>query len=379
MPQMPQMPQMDNGGRLLEQITRQVFIVVLHCSWPKLKYQIADAVVAVTDEDDKKTEIDSEFRTDPQWSLMPAAWSKKLTNLESRIRSTLSVASIQFAAARGMAVLPVTRAADVFRNLRMLRTEMEQQRDAFVAEYTKILATLQEKLGKELYAKAAKRLPDIKEIASKFSVVWAIVPTGGHRGIKEEQLNLLNRAIDAAVEFAECLNKQEPKIYAQAKELLQQLRAQQSVTQITDQEADELVREAHVQMQQFTREMLEDMAREPRRVLLDAADNLIEALSDRTRVVRTGTIDQVRRAFEMVEGFSFLAGPELLQRIRDVREGLDNATPQTLNSDSEVGAALAAGLLEVREAAADAQAAAEAMRNFRGIRIRDRNREEVAV
>ena len=146
--------------------------------------------------------------------------------------------------------------------------------------------------------------------------------------------------------------------------------ANHDVTQITDQEAEDLVREARDQMHQFTQEMLEDMAREPRQILADAAQNLIEALQDQNRIIRSGTIDQVRRAFQMVEGFSFLAGPELLDRVAHVRERLDEATPQELNSNAAAGTALANALRGVRDAAADAQGAAEAMRSFRGIRIR---------
>lgn len=363
------------GERLLQEITKQVFIVVLHCGWPKLKYQISDAIVAVAGNDEQSTEIAAEFRTNPQWDLLPSSWAKRLGNLESRIRSALSSASVQFAVARGMAVLPVSRAAEVFNNLRMLRTEMETARDEFVAEYEQILATLREQLGDELYNKAAKKLPSANEIAAKFIVVWGIVPCGNRANVADADLQILERALTEAEGFCESNNKREPREYEQARAVIQRLRGEREISQITDEQAAEVINEAREQMQQFTRELLEDMAREPRQMLMQAADNLIEALSDQNRVIRNGTIDQVQRAFQMVEGFAFLAGPELMARIDECRARLNGATPQMLNSDAQIGSALAAGLRGVRDAAADAQAASEAMRQFRGVRIRKKKEE----
>ena len=357
-------PQLE-GENLLQQITRHVFLVLLHISWPKMAYQIADAIVEVTDKDNKKKEIDEKFRSKPQWQLMPEEWKKKLGSLENRARALVSSASVQFAA-RGMAVLPVVRAAEIFQALRTCRSEMEQYRDEFTAAYEKILEDLKKELGAELYAKASKKLPDKDDVKEKFGITWAIVPAGGS-GIDREKLHELRREVVAAFDARHMGGgaRTRDRILGLLDEV-----ANHDVTQITDQEAEDLVREARDQMHQFTQEMLEDMAREPRQILADAAQNLIEALQDQNRIIRSGTIDQVRRAFQMVEGFSFLAGPELLDRVAHVRERLDEATPQELNSNAAAGTALANALRGVRDAAADAQGAAEAMRSFRGIRIR---------
>jgi hypothetical protein len=355
-----------DGEHLLNEITRHVFLVLLHISWPKLAYQIAGAIVQVEGEDNKK-EIAEKFRSKPQWQLMPEEWKKKLGSLENRARALVSSASVQFAA-RGMAVLPVVRAAEIFAALRTCRTEMELYRDQFVEAYEKILTDLEAELGKELYAKASKKLPSKDDVKSKFGITWAIVPAGGH-SIDRAKLAELRTEVEVA--FAARYAAGGARVRDRILALIGELESS-DVSQITDQEAEDLVREAREQMHQFTQEMLEDMAREPRQILADAANNLIEALSDQTRVIRNGTIDQVRRAFQMVEGFSFLAGPELLDRMERVRERLDGATPQELNSNVAAGAALANALRGVRDAAADAQGASEAMRNFRGIRIRSR-------
>jgi hypothetical protein len=252
----------------------------------------------------------------------------------------------------------------VFSNLRELRTELQQQRDLFVADYSQILKSLEEQLGDELYAKAKKKLPEATAIASKFSVVWAIVPCGGS-SIDRQKVAMLRGLVDGLNVRSNV--QQETKRLALA--LIDELDTR-DVSQVTDQEADDLIREARQQMNSFTREMLDDLSREPRQMLADASQNLIEALQDKNRVIRNGTIEQVRRAFQMVEDFSFLAGPELLERMQQVRNSLDDATPQILNSNAAAGAALADALRGVRDVAADAQVASEAMRSFRNIRIR---------
>jgi len=394
----PPNQQVLDGEPLLNAITKHVLLVMLHISWPKLTYQIADAIVEVTVGQDgksskeKKKEIEAEFRSQPQWQLMPMEWRKKLVNLEGRARSLLAHASIQFAT-RGIAVLPMSRAQEVFSGLRALRTEMEQNRDEFVTAYESILEELASRLGAELFKKVQGKLPEAETVAGKFGIVWAIVPAGGRSAITDVELEILDNGLSAGMglwQQADLMttdgigggHASPPGRQAlqRAQQTLQQLRerARGNTEQVTDSEAGELIAEAQAQMHQFTREMLENMAREPREILTAAADNLLGALQSPQRIIRNGTISQVREAFEMVEGFEFLAGPELLNAIRQCRERLYAATPQQLNGDAEIGAQLAAGLSAVREAAADSQLAANAVRRFRGIRIREKPSKEDA-
>lgn len=366
------------GEQLLDAITRHVFLVMLHISWPKMSYQIADAIVEVKvegngDGKEKKREIDEEFRTKPQWQLMPTEWRKKLGNLEGRARSLLSAASISFAA-RGISVLPVTRAQEVFQSLRSLRIEMRQYREEFVAEYESILEKLEHQLDDDLYKKVAHKLPDVEQVAKKFGVVWAIIPSGGRSGIEPQQLQWLERAINDSVKKFDDLKVARPRAIKNGLAVLERL-AESGAHQVTDAEAAEVISEARDQMHQFTHEMLEEMAREPRRILTDAADNLLAALKDPERMIRNGTINQVSEAFKLVEGFEFLAGPQLLAAIHTCRQRLGNVDARQLNSDAEIGARIAVGLQGVRDEAADSRAATAALRQFRNIRIRDREPE----
>lgn len=345
-----------------------------------MSYQIADAIVEVKvdgDGEEKKKEIAAEFRTKPQWQLMPDEWRKKLGNLEGRARSLLSHASVQFAA-RGMCVLPVTRAQEIFAGLRALRAEMHQYRDEFVAEYETILENLESTLDKDLFKKVQGKLPDSAIISEKFSMVWAIIPAGGRSAVTDTELELLEAALTIA-ERPELTKAQRQRI-ERGQQVLAALRGrlEQETRQIADDEAADLIEEARAQMHTFTQELVENMCNEPRRMLMEAADNLLEALRDPERIIRNGTLDQVRRAIAMVEGFEFLAGPELLATMRACQERLDSVDARTLNSDVELGARLAAGLQVVRDHAADVAVASTAMRQFRGIRLRAQAQEEAA-
>jgi hypothetical protein len=358
------------GEQLLDRITKHVFLVMLSISYPKLSYQIADAVVEIKGADDEKTEIEAEFRTNPQWNLLPSAWRKKFSNVEGRARAVLANASIPFAT-RGITVLPVTKAGEVFSQLRELRDELQQYRDEFSDDYEQVLAALKVNLGDELYAKAARKLPTKAAIRNKFGMLWAIMPAGGSgSNISDEKLDTIVTALDAACGRLLDRDIPLPRAVHNAHIAINELRQEGAVQTITDDDAAELIGEARQQMNQFTQKMLNDMAREPRIVLADATANLLQALNDPDRIIRTGTIDQVRRAFEMVQGFEFLADEELLDRMRECSRNLDNVTPQQLNGDAEIGAQLAAGLQSVRNQAVDTTATANAVRNFRRVRFR---------
>jgi hypothetical protein len=353
------------GEQLLERISQHVLLVMLRVRWPKMSYQIADAIVevAVNGDSNNKKEIAEEFRTKPQWQLMPEDWRLRLVNLEGRARSAVSRASIQFAA-RGVSVLPIARASEVFTALRALRAEMDECRTAFRAEYAGMLTRLQEQLDADLYNKVSAKLPEESEVASKFGIEWAIIPAGGRSAITDTELDILAAALDA---------EDNNPAAVRAREVLQNLRARggAATTTVEDATAAELIQEARTQMREFTHDMITEMAEAPRRALKAAVDNLLEALRTPSRLVRQGTLRQVEQAFEMLEGFQFIASHDLVQQMRTCRVRLRGITPQQLNSNAEIGAQLAAALTQVQAEAGNTQASQIAVRNFRRIRIRD--------
>ncbi len=341
-----------DGESLLSEISRHVYLVVLNVNWAKLSYQISDAVVEVGTGDDKK-EVDKKYRNNPHWALMPDSLRTQFVHLEGKARRALSQPAIGFAT-KGMAMLPVARASDVFQQLRDFRAELEQLRDAFCAGYDNLLENLQEELGDALYNRAAKKLPKSGELREKFKMVWAIIPIGGSSNSVNVTLAAAEHALAtlrACSDFvADTLiveeggggsgvptpsdNARESAI-ATLRDLVQQIRTPMS--RIDDETATDLVREAREQMNQFTHQMIEDMAQEPREEIRKACENMLSSIRQ-GRTVKQGTIQQCRRAFELMQGFDFLSDAELTNRMRLCDDELRAVTPTDVNQNAEVGA-----------------------------------------
>ena len=374
-----------DGESLLSEISRHVYLVVLNINWAKLSYQISDAVVEVGTGDDKK-EIDKKYRNNPHWALMPDSLRTQFVNLEGKARRALSQPAIGFAT-KGMAMLPVARASDVFQQLRDFRAELEQLRDAFCAGYDNLLENLQDELGTSLYVQAAKKLPKSGELREKFKMVWAIIPIGGSGDSIHITLDAAEHALAMLRTCSDYVDHHESEgelgalmnpyitpsgtsrneAIATLRDLVQQIRT--PLSRIDDETATDLVREAREQMNQFTHQMIEDMAQEPREEIRKACENMLMSIRQ-GRTVKQGTIAQCRRAFELMQGFDFLSDAELTNRMRLCDDELRAVTPTDVNQNAETGARLANVLSRVIDQANNKPAVRAATRQFRAIRMR---------
>jgi hypothetical protein len=352
---------------MMQELSRHVYLTVLHVGWPKLAYQITDAAVSVA-KDGNQLEIAEEFRNNPQWTLLPQSWHDRFATIEGRARRTMAAAALPFAT-KGMALLPIARAAEVFGALRELRDDMFTNRDSFVQDYGNILRNLRERLGPELFALAAKKLPTASTMSTKFQMVWAIMPVGGARPYATiAELEGMESVMQRVVAMLRGDEQLIASDVAPTLELVQRMlnTARNPVEVVDDDTALDLIREARQQTHRLTEQMVESMAAEPRQVVADAVNNMLEAIQT-GRVVRTGTINQCQRAFELLRGFSFLADAELLQRIRQCEVALGSTTPHEINSDGVVGARLANVLRGVVEQANNPAAVQRAVREFRTV------------
>jgi len=366
------------GEELLQEIGKHVYLVVLNVSWPKLQYQISDAIVEVAGagSSGENLEIAEKFRNKPQWTLMPRVWHTKFQKTESKARATLAKASLAFAS-KGMAILPISRAGAIFEELHALRDTLETDRDNFILEYGNILQNLQEELGPELYDKASRKIPTESQIHQKFGMRWPIFPMGGGMSLSvtAEQIRQVVQTLDSMQadlsRLATGTGSAASTAYEEAAAIMATLLTEMSnpVNRIGDESAMALIGEAREQMNQIASRLVDSIATEPRQQLADAIDYLLEAIRS-GRAIRNGTISAVERAFELVRGFSFLADDELLARIREGEAALQHVTVQEVNASQEIGARLAGALRHVQEQAANANAALTAVRKFRGIRIR---------
>lgn len=348
---------------LLDRLAQHAFIVMLHVSWPKMRYQIADAIVEIQ-LGDEKTKIAEDFRSNPHWTLMPDRWQATFTRIEGQARSALANASINFAT-RGMSVLPISRAGDVFGQLERLRAELTRERTLFCEGYARMLEELKTKLTPDIYALVARKLPTAREITDKFGLVWAIVPIGGQTNMSAEQLEVLHSNLHML--RGAVTDSSAAALLTQCIQMVDAAQAAGAIACIDDADALRRIAEARQQMGQFSEQILEEVAREPRRVLAEATKQILDAIAADRHSIRGGTLDQLRRAFELVDGFAFMADTELLANMRACRQALNQATPQDVNSLTDLGRQLADGLAGVHKAATNPQAPDLAVRKFRRI------------
>jgi len=375
--------QTTNYMQTLNEISQHVLLVIMQISWPKLRYQISDAIVEVNTGSGSsgKETISEELRSNPQWQLMPDEWRKKLTRIESQARTILAASSISFGA-RGMSVLPITRAESVFSSLSDLREQMNTFRDEFAENYSSILEDMRMRLGDTLFRKVVAKLPEPRDVASKFDMSWAVIPIGGMDGVSvgdivtiESVLNdmlgmMREQHADTAIEERDIARRTADLENALnvARSIHDQLTTH-AVRQMNTDDAHDLINDARMQTRAMVQSLLENMATEPRRILAEATANLVDALQSPLRHVRTSTIKQVQEAFELVEGFSFMADRELLQAMQECRRQLENSSPQAMNADENINNSIVAGLQVLHAQALNINTSSEAMRSPRNIRI----------
>lgn len=356
------------GENLLSRIARHVFITILHIGWAKLGRQVDSAEVTVpVGEND--VEVDEALRTNPQWRLIPKHWADRFGKIESRARRLVRSASQNFASA-GLAVIPITRATEIFQALRAARAEFNTAKEDFCAQYTTLLNEIRTKIpDRTLANKVVATLPNADKIRDKFVFTWAILPVGGGNTADmvhvTEAIGYLQRILD---------NVQSPSAekYRLIEMALTALR--QTATdapQVRDAEANQLIQEARTQMAEFTNEVVTNMANEPRQEAISAIQNVIDAIQTAGRNVRQGTLDQAIRNIRLMEGFSFLLPEGHVQAIRDARRELDESTPQELNAEGATGTRLVRILNRVLSIITNEKQVQETVSRFRGIYVEE--------
>jgi hypothetical protein len=369
------------GERLLNEISRHVYLVALTIGWPKLSYQIADAVVEVKKDGDngdtKKVEIAEDLRNNPHWQLMPNDWKAKFTTLEGKARRIVSASSASFAT-KGMSLLPISRAPEIFHILSGMREEFMVHRNGFVTEYATIREEIKTKLkasDETLWNKVKDKLPDEDAIRGRFNMNWAIMPLGGS-GLQVPQVDLedvRNTLQEHHDNLAATLGPESTALEQCRRSMLIVSglidQSQETIHHLDDQTATDLVQQARGQVADFGQQVLANMIEEPRRAIAEAVENMMGALADNSRRIRSGTIDQIKRSFELMKGFDFLADETLLTRMQQCEVALENVSVQELNASEETGRRIARYLQGVHEQATSDDAVSHVGRQFCAVRL----------
>lgn len=349
---------------MLQRLQEHVWLVSLSIGWPKMSYQIEGAKVTIETASTDEKVIAEKFRTSPQWALIPERWKTQLQTCEGKARKILSAASVRFGT-KGTCLLPITRSKHVFENLRELKSEFDSIADSFTSRYQSILTEMRQEIGEELFASAEKKLPSVNSVREKFTMRWFIIPMAGGGHIPNDYWTDMEAIVDEVAQLMPAGG--EAAIAKLQAHLARHTSAAMST--LKDSEMEDLVEEARGQMRQLVSQSIEAMVDEPRQAIIEACENMLAAIRDE-RTIRTGTIEQIRRAFEYLEGFGFIAGDELLAKIREAATTLGNTTPQQLNGNRQASLALAGALQPVLRAAHDAATAARQVTAFRAVHVR---------
>jgi hypothetical protein len=265
----------------LLQIQRHCLLVTLHVKAWVGQPTIDEANVTVDGE-----ELDDDKATSPHWRLMPNNWKTKFKTLESRARTLIREHSVPFRL-RGVHVVPITMAENLFAQLRVLKEQYEITTKMFIDSYGEWTKQLKDKLG-EL---AIKHVPLKHKLYKKFAMEWAIVPMG------------------------------------------------QPGDTIDDFEMSDLVREARDTMGKLIMESVETMITQPKQELAEAVQNLVDMIENNEKVaVRSASLDKLQKTFNKYRSFaSFIdSDGRIVEMLNKVDKTMDGVSPKMINRDEDI-------------------------------------------
>jgi len=270
---------------IMKKVQQHCLLVTLNIHCWQGRPQIDEASVSINDD-----ELDDETATQPHWKLMPKQWRAKFQNLEGKARGLIKQYSVPFKL-RGVYIVPIVDADELFGGLREVRDGYENVTSQFVDCYDEWVDALRAKYGEDKFNMAVKHIPSKKYLPHKFGIEWAIVPMG--------------RPGDTIDDFA----------------------------------VSDLVREAKTTMNKMIIDSVETMIRQPREELAEAVASLTKMLSaDGNGRVKTASLEKVQRSFNKYRNFAQMIGEDsaALQIMRQVDAQLDGLSPQTLNRDEQI-------------------------------------------
>lgn len=279
-------------------------------------------------------DVADELMTRNSWKLAPREW-----RLESgRIRNRAKRAVLRYGAIfrRGVYLVPLKKYDEIYQELDQIRIEYDQFADQKVAtwpaECDKLKAKIVEKYGERTWQSVESKLPRVDKIRSRFSMTIGAWPIGGSTGGPEiaKLIDDLSEAVDdlsIAPELPSVLNgkigavlRLTGALRAAASGLPQHFSAEKLA------EYTALIRNSTEQM---LRESLTRAFDEPRQELYESIDNLLRIINESSSV-RQPSVDAVKRAWDRLKGFSWLAPDDLAQRMEELDRRVNNTSAEDI-------------------------------------------------
>jgi len=363
-----------NNEHLLEEVTRHLYLVHLHVSWPKMRKQLKDAKIVVTNSTSGvDTEVDQAKVTKPQLSNMPTDWADRFRDIEDRARKAFD-SKAEYLNIGGTHALPVTEADAVFSELERLRGEFLRARDAFAQAYPKIYddnyVMLKNRYGAAQAQKIMDSMPAKDRVHEKFAMRWPVLPIGGSGGTPRIFAWQLEEVSDLIRPLAEQTN--DPSLLDAMEKL--NTHTKQLARQLGEIAAEDLMRQDNeivTKRNEFAAEVLNNLKANLMTNVQGSLTKMMEALSE-GRNIRNLQLEAGKREITKALAFKDLLDEQAVTALQTMQTRLGGSSAEEVNADTgigrELGAVLGAGL----ELAAEELNRPAGSRRHRRVNIRRR-------
>lgn len=306
--------------------------------------------------------VDEKLVTKGSWKVMPEKWHKALQPYESRCRSAVYRLGVPFK--DGVYIVPKARAKALVDQIKAIRVQYKEKVAEFQAEWPSVVRDLERKIvaemGDDQWIAISKALPDARKLPELFDIEIGLWPVGNSGGMPVECFDDLQsaanqlEAVDRLVQ--RMLGGTGPAGVHEDGELLGAFvsdvrkvweRTMRSAGKIIEENADEWMGEAQATTNRMVAAAVEAMVSDPIREFAEQVDNLAKLTA--TKTVRAGTLEAVKRAYDKLQGFSFMLPSAMLERLRHIELRIGAADPQAMNGGTIAGQNLNAALRAIRD------------------------------
>lgn len=338
--------QTDKHAYIATELSKNVAFVMVSVHRFRGLYKIPNATVEFAN-----TTLKKDMVTNPRWDLIPKRWNEKFNTVESNIKSLIhsycvenpeekteqnGTEAIRKFPLRGVHIIPKKSMFTFFDEVKKIEAiQFKPLVKSFGDDWKNIVTSLQLRTDDQpaaVWMTMAKHLPTSSvDVMNRFWIEKIIVPI----------------TIDSNV----------------------------GLETLTGKEAEDYVQEIKSYGQQFTKQVTDMIVTGLEDELKNAVDNLTNRISE-GGVIKSGTLDIVKTAFQKLQSFDFIMTDDLKKKMKAAQFVMGDATPKELNKDlkesgtSSITAKLSEHLKAVRDQCiADAAVARAHGRGRRNIKL----------
>jgi len=150
----------------------------------------------------------------PHWRLEPDSLKKAIDPIEREVRAAVARCTRPFLF-RGVHVLPMDRAAELFNQLATLREQLKDEVDRLVRKgYSKLLGEIRDRIGDDAFAEVEPYIPDPETMSSRFGLEWSAfgLPTQAPQPSGSGEITFLKEAEERFAQNVVDLVENDPAI-----------------------------------------------------------------------------------------------------------------------------------------------------------------------